>query len=306
MTLRTDPPGARVFARPFAAADTAWTLVGKTPIDSLLFVRGTFIVKIEKGGYEPTYDLFWNGFYDEQNRRYQLKRSDQIPRGMVWVPGQAPRVRSDGVSEGVHMPGIEHLAPQELGDFFVDRYEVTNKDYKQFVDGGGYGDPSFWKEPFFENGKTVKWKDAVARFTDKTQRPGPAGWEVGDYPDGTDRYPVTGVSWYEAAAFAEFAGKQLPTIYHWDRVALTWASGDIVTTSRRGGGRGQNPGDESLRRLRPGRKCARVVRQRDQPRRPLHLGRGMERPAVFVQRRVRPIAVGPVGDQRLPLHSLHR
>jgi len=231
LTLRTDPDGARVYARPFTAADTAWTLVGNTPIDSLGFVRGAFQIKIEKRGYPTTYDLYWNGFYDEQNRIYELKRADQIPRGMVWVSGKGPRVRSDGVTEGVHLPGIEHLAPQELGDFFVDRYEVTNKDYKVFVEAGGYRDPTFWKQPFVENGRAVEWKDAVLRFTDQTQRPGPAGWEVGDYPDRAGLHPVTGISWYEAAAFAEFAGKQLPTIYHWDRVALTWASGDIVPLS---------------------------------------------------------------------------
>jgi formylglycine-generating enzyme required for sulfatase activity/dienelactone hydrolase len=231
MTLHTDPLGARVYARPYAAADTAWTLVGETPIDTLRFVRGVFQIKIEKNGYAPTYDLFWNGFFDTEGHRYELKRPDQIPRGMVWVSGSAPRVRSDGVTEGVHLPGFEHLPPHELGGFFVDRNEVTNHAYKTFVDAGGYGDPSFWKQPFIEDGRTVEWKEAVARFTDQTQRPGPAGWDVGDYPDGTDRYPVTGISWYEAAAFAEFAGKQLPTIYHWDRVALTWASGDIVPLS---------------------------------------------------------------------------
>ncbi|HEU4930087.1 MAG TPA: SUMF1/EgtB/PvdO family nonheme iron enzyme, partial [Candidatus Krumholzibacteria bacterium] len=231
MTLHTDPPGAKIFARPIAPADSTWMLVGQTPIDTLSFVRGVFAIKIERTGFATTYDLFWNGFYDFEGRRYELKRPDQIPRGMVWVSGQSPRVESDGETEGVHVPGIEHLAPQELGDFFVDRYEVTNKAYKVFVDGGGYADPTFWKQPLVENETTVEWKDAMARFVDKTQRPGPAGWEVGDYPEGADHHPVTGISWYEAAAFAEFAGKNLPTIYHWDRVALTWSSGDIVPLS---------------------------------------------------------------------------
>ncbi len=231
MTLHTDPVGARVYARPYASADTAWTFVGETPIDTLPFVRGVFRIRIEKSGYQTTDDLYWNSFYDETGRSYVLKRPDQIPRGMVWVSSQSPRVRSDGVSEGVHMPGYEHLPPQELGDFFVDRFEVTNKDFKLFVDGGGYADPSFWKHPFVEKGRAIPWKDAVKRFTDQTQRPGPSGWEVGDYRDGADMEPVTGVSWYEAAAFAEFAGKSLPSIYHWDRVAFTWASGDIVPLS---------------------------------------------------------------------------
>jgi dienelactone hydrolase len=75
----------------------------------------------------------------------------------------------------------------------------------------------------------------MARFRDKTQRPGPATWEVGDYPEGQGDYPVTGVSWYEAAAYAVFAGKRLPSVYHWDRVAFTWASGEIVPLSNLSG-----------------------------------------------------------------------
>jgi len=55
----------------------------------------------------------------------------------------------------------------------------------------------------------------MAYFIDKTGRPGPANWEAGDYPDGQKNYPVTGVSWYEAAAYAEYAGKSLPTAEHW-------------------------------------------------------------------------------------------
>jgi dienelactone hydrolase len=55
----------------------------------------------------------------------------------------------------------------------------------------------------------------MAVLTDRTGRPGPATWEVSDYPAGQADFPVGGVSWYEAKAYARFAGKQLPTIYHW-------------------------------------------------------------------------------------------
>jgi pimeloyl-ACP methyl ester carboxylesterase len=57
----------------------------------------------------------------------------------------------------------------------------------------------------------------MALLRDRTGRPGPATWEIGAYPQGHAELPVTGVSWYEAAAFAEFSGKSLPTVTHWLR-----------------------------------------------------------------------------------------
>jgi dienelactone hydrolase len=80
----------------------------------------------------------------------------------------------------------------------------------------------------------------MAEFLDATGRPGPSTWEGGTYRQGQEDYPVTGVSWYEAAAYAEFAGKALPTIYHWYRAAggtgavATWVS-DILYSSNFGG-----------------------------------------------------------------------
>jgi formylglycine-generating enzyme required for sulfatase activity len=54
----------------------------------------------------------------------------------------------------------------------------------------------------------------MALFTDGTGRPGPATWEGGDIPRGQDSLPVGGVSWYEAMAYAKFAKKSVPTLYH--------------------------------------------------------------------------------------------
>ncbi len=101
----------------------------------------------------------------------------------------------------------------------MDKFEVTNKHFKEFIDQGGYTTRQFWKEEFIKNGKKLSWEQAMAEFTDQTGRPGPATWEAGSYPDGQGDYPVTGVSWYEAAAYSEFAGKSLPTGDHWDNGA---------------------------------------------------------------------------------------
>jgi dienelactone hydrolase len=60
----------------------------------------------------------------------------------------------------------------------------------------------------------------MERFVDTTDRPGPAEWVLGDIPAGKEDYPVQGVSWFEAMAYARFRGKSLPTVYHWARAAL--------------------------------------------------------------------------------------
>jgi hypothetical protein len=103
----------------------------------------------------------------------------------------------------------------ELSDFFIDKYEVTNKQYKKFIDSGGYGDKKYWKHQFLDDSKRLTWEKAMARFVDQTGRPGPATWQAGDYPEQQGDFPVSGISWYEAAAYAEFVGKSLPTEVNW-------------------------------------------------------------------------------------------
>jgi dienelactone hydrolase len=116
----------------------------------------------------------------------------------------------------------------------MDRYEVSNRKYKEFIDNDGYRNPEYWKQEFIKDGKILTWKEAMREFTDKSGRSGPASWEASDYPDGQDDYPVSGVSWYEAAAYAEFAGKSLPTSYHWKSGAglcnqiFWWNFGSII------------------------------------------------------------------------------
>ena len=117
-----------------------------------------------------------------------------------------------GVSLTYPFRDAPHVA---IDEFLIDRHEVANEESKAFVDSGGYLKREFWKQPFVRDGHALPWPTAVALFHDKTGRPGPAGWEAGSYPKGLENHPVAGVSWYEAAAYAEFAGKRFPTAYHW-------------------------------------------------------------------------------------------
>lgn len=148
-------------------------------------------------------------------------------------------VRVPGGASIIWVTGLDHLVPPSLDDFLIDKYEVTNRQFAKFVESGGYRTPEHWKHPFSNGRRSLGWQEAMAQFRDSTDRPGPATWELGSYPAGHDDFPVTGVSWYEAAAYAEFAGKSLPTIYHWNRAAWTLAglrdSSPIVLLSNFGG-----------------------------------------------------------------------
>jgi hypothetical protein len=113
----------------------------------------------------------------------------------------------------------------------MDRFEVTNRDYKLFVDSGGYARKEFWTEPIVKDGRTTPWQQAMALMTDRTGRTGPSTWEAGEYPSGKENDPVGGVSWYEAMAYARFAGKSLPTVLHWSRAASLRNSSWMVPAS---------------------------------------------------------------------------
>lgn len=100
-----------------------------------------------------------------------------------------------------------------LDDFFIDRYEVSNRDYREFINAGCYLKKEYWKYPFVRDGKALSWEEAINGFKDRTGLAGPRSWTNQNFPEGKADYPVTDISWYEAAAYAAFRGKQLPTIF---------------------------------------------------------------------------------------------
>ena len=220
VVLKSVPPGARVY-RQLLGDSSRWDLIGTTPTDSvrlpiLVYTR----LRLEQPGYRSMEVSLSPTFM--QDEPFVLDSVDSADSAMVHVSaGEFP----------ASMPGLDHLPPLALTDFLMDRYEVTNRDYKRFVDAGGYTKPEYWDRPFIRDGRTLSFAEGVAGFTDKTGRPGPSTWEAGNYPSGADDVAVGGISWFEAAAYAKFVGKSLPTLYHWNRAAEAWASAWVVPGS---------------------------------------------------------------------------
>ena len=151
-----------------------------------------------------------------------LDRERTVPPHTVHIPADVFRL---------NIPGLDELEPVKLSDFLIDEFEVTNEEYKRFLAAGGYQKPEYWKQPFVSDGRPVPFGTAMKQFVDSTGSAGPATWEVGDFPKGQAKYPVGGISWYEAAAYAEFVGKRLPTIFHWAAAANVWTGAVVVPES---------------------------------------------------------------------------
>jgi formylglycine-generating enzyme required for sulfatase activity/predicted Ser/Thr protein kinase len=215
--IRTHPPGAQVAIKPYLDPGAAWDEVGTSPLSEVRLPFAYLRWRLAK----PGYDTIEAGSMPLLTPGFVLSPQGSAPPGMVRVPGGPFRYRN--------------TRTVELGEFWLDRYEVTNRQYKEFVDQGGYRQPRFWKAPFVRDGRTLGFDEAMARLRDGTGRPGPAGWELGSHPEGQEDHPVAGVSWYEAAAYAEFAGKSLPSFFHWYRAAELGIVSDILLLSNFGG-----------------------------------------------------------------------
>jgi formylglycine-generating enzyme required for sulfatase activity/dienelactone hydrolase len=203
----TVPAQADVYIQEYGVGDSGWRYVGKSPIRDVRIPNGFFRWKTTKEGFEPSYGV---GGAHYSVHSFQLDLAAPAQPGMVYV--QSGTVNVSLLSVGA-------LGPYPLPRYAIDQYEVTNRAFKEFVDKGGYQKKEYWKQPFRKGKRTLSREEALAEFHDSTGRPGPATWEAGAYREGTDDEPVSGVSWFEAAAYAEFVGKQLPTIYHWYRAA---------------------------------------------------------------------------------------
>jgi eukaryotic-like serine/threonine-protein kinase len=198
--IRTTPPGADVYFRDYNEPNAEWEYLGKTPLEKNRLPRAFYAYRFTMDGYEPVEASSESGLVARV-----LDRVGTLPPGMVHVP-----------AGNVDLGGNPNV---KLDDFLIDKFEITNSEFKKFVDAGGYRQAKFWKFPFQNEGHTIAFDQAMELLRDKTGRPGPSGWELGTYPDGQDNYPVNGVSWYEAAAYAEFVGKSVPTVFHWYRAA---------------------------------------------------------------------------------------
>ena len=113
-----------------------------------------------------------------------------VPAGEVTIGLTPQQVRKVTESMGGMSKYHDNAQPAHkvmVDAFYIDKYEVTNKQYKEFVDATGHTPP--------------------------------INWEGNNYPPGKGDHPVVYVSWESAVAYAKWRGKRLPTEIEWEKAA---------------------------------------------------------------------------------------
>jgi len=216
VTIETEPDAADVSFRSLGDPDAPWQALGTTPVEAARIPRDAFWIRIERQEYEPVEELLPPPpleYAGDSVVSYSFNLDEERGDGMVRIPASIL---------WIHFAGFETMPTFRSPSYLIDRYEVTNEQFKRFVDEGGYRTPELWKHRFVRDGQDLAWEQSMAAFRDRSNRPGPSTWNAGTYPEGQGSLPVTGVSWYEAAAYAEFMGKSLPTLYHWMGATSVW------------------------------------------------------------------------------------
>jgi ergothioneine biosynthesis protein EgtB len=135
--------------------------------------------------------------------------------------GTASRGSSPTVREGVSDFAFDNEKPQHkvfLQDFRIDRAPVSNAEYLEFMNAGGYQDFRWWHSAGWEKVNQEKWEAPL--YWERVD----GEWMIRDFAglhrvaDKRDE-PVSHVSFLEASAFAKWAGKRLPTEAEWEKAA---------------------------------------------------------------------------------------
>jgi len=225
LSIQSQPPKVQVtFARIRTKPELTLgkpTNIGRTPLSGYPLVAGEYQISLT---------------LEEMNTLkflVDVKPGDTLEINRTLVKASNDLAGMVMVNQGVSQNGVE------IPVFLMDQHEVTNGDFFDFVSAGGYREKKYWADSMTINGLAVSWEQAMKSFVDKTGIPGPRLWSGGRYPDAEKDHPVVEISWYEAMAYARWAGKSLPTWDEWWLAALAgtgsafpWGN-DIKFFSRR-------------------------------------------------------------------------
>ena len=223
-----------------AYAKTITDRTGRKP--TFILTGGGMSLKGLKEALEPLFEIKQYNRYEyatvlgamhyvrDQRQGDEQPASATIPRApgdMVLISAGEFLMGSE--AEGTS-PDQRPVHPVYLDAFYMDVHPVTNKQYKQFLDDDAnkvwrkptqkYDSPYFyfwWKWKKRKAAKMIrkKWIEASVFFSYSYLR----DWNGNEFPSGKENFPVEGVSWRAAMAYAAWADKRLPTEAEWEKAA---------------------------------------------------------------------------------------
>ena len=158
---------------------------------------------------EQTPSLPTDSISDEEHSPTEPTTSLPLEKdGMVLIPAGNFQMGSE---EFIAFNSEDPIHTVYLDSFYMDKYPVTNEEYKEFIDANPQ-----WQKP-------AKWyarsqiRDAILKqFHDGDYL---HDWKWEGYPPGKVDHPATWVSWYAAMAYSQWKGKRLPTEAEWEKAA---------------------------------------------------------------------------------------
>jgi formylglycine-generating enzyme required for sulfatase activity len=199
------PGGRSVLAFPIEAKGYGAVLVTNTPPDQRIVSLMSTIKNLTATSLS-TYSHEWKVIPQQIVPIQPTKAATTTPAGMITIPEADFLFRVSGIEiEGFNDVGVDvqypwedsprrfHEHPMHVNSFYIDKFPVTNADFKKFLDATHY-------HP----------KDDLNFLRD---------WKNGTYPSGWENKPVTWVSQEDARAYAGWVGKRLPHEWEWQYAA---------------------------------------------------------------------------------------
>lgn len=214
IVINTNPTGAEVTA--FSKTGNIINL-GKTPI-SILYTqmpKGYYTIKFRKDEYMDFSMPLLVDKYTDETVSLHLFKEGEIPEGMVYVPG----------GEFLMGDPSKGLKKVYVKPFFIDKYEVTNAQYKKFLDE--------------TQDKDLKYRGSP-----------PTTWKNEQIPQGCENKPVTDISYKDALAYARWLGKRLPKEEEWEK-AVRGVNGRIYPWGDNFDSKKLNSSENGLRDVAP-------------------------------------------------------
>ena len=183
--------------------DTIWYEIGQTPIEQLRvpWFSGQHDFQLKFKLKDRTIVAL-----PDISGEFNFENIDQYPTNHAIIPGTKNNM--------MFLPGID-FGDISIETFSISKTEVSNNEFQTFVNDGGYENDVLWDFPIMIGGVEYNYEESIRGFVDKHGQHGPSNWSYGQYDDNTDSFPVTGISWFEARAYARYMGYKLPNIFQW-------------------------------------------------------------------------------------------